>query len=306
MDPIAHVYQKMNEKGVEEARHHTKPPTRFRPSEAADCGRQIWFRLNGQRPAPRNASSDMYGVRGDVDHDVTRQILNHHGSTVHGVTYANGEGAGEESIIVQKNYTVESPVGPIEIMVSGRADGEIDLDIDPEKSLPTPGTRALCEIKGTGYWPYDWLNKAYELGGHEAAVKRVKEKHPKWYLQCQATMALTGHTKCYLIIVDRSSGTIGLYNQNTNEREGIVLDFDKAVWEELLQKFAYIKRKLDADEMPPAEFSAKSKECSYCPFYYACHGAAERRQKGLEPVILYPGPQIEEYHDGADRPDEQS
>ncbi len=314
MDPIKKLYQGMTKKAIAKARHHTKPPTRFRPSEAADCMRKIWFRLKGQRPEPRTAKSDMYGIKGDVDHDTTRQLLNHYGAPVGGVEY-DEHGNSDEKMSVMMDFEVELPAdrGKVSITVSGRADGEIAPDTD------LPDDLALCEIKGTGFYPYEWLDKAYTGGfrrkdatrfppGHDAAVERVKEKHKSWYWQCQTTMAITGHTRCYLIVVDRSSGTIGLHNQDTDKREGILFDFDPEVWKEILERFAYIKFKLNADEMPPAEYTLKSAECSWCPFFYACHGASERRQRGLTPAVVYPGPQMEQYNEddsGAERPDAQ-
>jgi len=317
MDPIKKLYESMTQAAIEDTRNHRRPPTRFRPSEAGDCVRQIWFRLKGQRPAPRTAKSNMYGIKGDVDHDTTRQLLNHYTETgVGGVTY-DEHGNSDETMAVKMEFEVEmkdehgAVEGVVKILVSGRADGEIAPDTDKPDDL------ALCEIKGTGYWPYDWLMKSFDGGyktlggkkvppGHDAALARIKDKHKSWYFQCQATMAITGYKKCYLIVVDRSSGTIGLHSEDTDERMGITFDFDPTVWEEILQKFAYIKYKLNADEMPPAEYASKSMECSWCPFYYACHGAAERRAKKLDPAVKYPGPQMETYHDGAHGKDEKS
>ena len=260
------------------------------------------------KPAPRNAVGNLYGIRGDIEHDTTRQLLNKYTPAgVQGVTYGE-DGEGKETMIIKKEYTVElRRGGTVNILISGRADGEIAYDAD------NPDDLALLEVKTTGFYPYDWLSKAYEAGyktadgtkvpgGHGAALARIKEKHKSWYAQCQMTMGITGHTKCYLLVVDRSSGTMGLHNKTTDKREGIIFDFDQEFFDDLLQKFASIKYKLNVDEAPIAEFAEKSTECSYCPFKYRCHDAVNRRRKGLEPAVVYPGPQTEEPIESTNQP----
>ena len=100
-----------------------------------------------------------------------------------------------------------------------------------------------------------------------------------------------------LIVKDRSSGTLGVYDMDTGERSGITLDFDPEVFQLILRRFGFVMQSLKSGEAPLPEYTAKSNECKYCSFYYACHGAIERAKKGLEPTILYPGPQFEEYID---------
>lgn len=299
MDPIKKLYQTMDAEAMDKVRQHRKPPTRFRPSEAADCVRKIWLRLNGQRPAPRTATSDMYGIKGDVDHDTTRQLLNHYSDPVLGVTY-DEHGNGVEEMGIKTDFDIEVPSGgSVRVLVSGRADGAMVID----------GEEVLLEIKGVGFYKYKWINEAWTDGyrpkglgkalpGGDATVLRyLQEKRKDWIYQCQTMMALTGHKKCYLIIVDRSTGCIGLHNEKTGDRTGVMLDFDPELWEEIKKKFAYIKYKLNAGTMPAAEFASGSVECTYCPFFYACHGASQRRLQGKTPAILYPGPQMEIYND---------
>ena len=298
-DPVQQLYDWLNERGLNEARNHSAPPRRFRASEASNCTRSIWFRLKGSRPAPRNARGQLFGIGGDAHHDVTRQLFEHTGSPIGGVTY-NEDGSVDEHMLVRREYTVRTPDGrDITFDVTSRADGKIT----------TPRGEALCEIKSTGHWPYEWLSSAYTEGfkpvggdkippGHDAALARVKEKHKSWYWQCQVTMALCGYKLCYLIVKDRSGEAIGLHNTETGESGGIYIPFDQVVFDEILQRFAYASRKLADGEKPVAEFAAKSQTCSYCDFRYLCHGAAERRAKGLEPAVLHPGPQFEEHDDG--------
>lgn len=294
IDPIQRLYDQLEEQEINKVRSHYHPSRRFRASESAACMRQIWHRLRGDRPKPRDGVGSMYGIMGDLDHDITRQLLNQSGTEVGHVDYSDGTGEGKEQLQIQKPYRVkrEADGREVEIIVSGRADG----------SMETPRGRALLEIKGTGFWPYKYLNEAYEHGGQDACLKRIKEKHPSWYAQMQTSMAIFGYDLCYLIVKDRSTGTIGQFNSETGVREGIYIQFDGAFFQRTLQRFAFVHSKLGADvsDGPKPEFAAKSKECSYCDFRWMCHGAHERRQKGLEPVYLYPGPQFAEYHDVAE------
>lgn len=292
-DPVQELYDKMEEHGLDVARAHRRPVQRFRASEAAACVRQIWYRLSGYRPSPRTPDSQMYGTCGDVDHDVTRQILEHFGIEVGGVAHKE-DGSVEELMFFTEKFVVETPTGPVEVVISGRADGEIE----------TPRGRALFELKGKGYWPFDWLQKAFVSGfrskdhgqmpgGHEAMLQRVKEKHKDNYWQTQVMMKLTKHTLTYVLYKDRSTGQLGVVNETTGERSGVYVEFEPELFEQILERFAFVKRKLDEGKPPAPEHSAGSKECSYCPFYYLCHGAEERRAKKKKPVIKYPGPQME-------------
>jgi CRISPR/Cas system-associated exonuclease Cas4 (RecB family) len=293
-DPVQALYDNMEEHGIDIARAHRNPVQRFRASEAANCLRQTWYRLSGYRPAPRDGNGQIYGICGDIDHDVTRQLFENFGVEIGGVQY-NDDGSVKEQLFFTEEFSVETPAGTIEVVLSTRADGEID----------TPrGKSALLEIKGKGYWVFDWLQKAFTLGfrsaehgqmeaGHEAMLQRVKEKDKNSYWQTQVTMKLSKKDICYLLYKDRSSGQLGVVNDETGERSGVYVEFDPELFQTILERFAFIKRKLMEGKPPAPEFSAGSKECSYCPFNYMCHGAEERRVKGLKPVVLYPGPQME-------------
>lgn len=283
-DPVQHVYDELNKQGLHEARHHTAPPRRFRASEAANCVRDIWHRLSGDRPSPRDARGFIYGINGDVDHDVTRQLFNHHGAPVGGVTFGE-DGEATEHLLVRKTFDVKQNHQTVKVELTSRADGTID----------TPRGEALLEIKGMGFYPYEWLNKAFIKGGHDAALERVHEKHKKYLYQCTVTMALTGKKLCYLLVKDRSTGTLGMHNPDTGERTGIYIEYDEALFQEILQRFAYIQRKIGEGTPPPPEFSASSNECGWCSFRYRCHDAMARKAKGVEPAIVYPGPEFEEH-----------
>jgi CRISPR/Cas system-associated exonuclease Cas4 (RecB family) len=283
-DPAQILYDEMYEAGMQRARDHKRPVQRFRASEAGKCMRAIWYRLSGYRPSPRDGRSQMYGICGDADHDITRQMLRHHGVEVGGVTFLD-DGTVDEGAILVEEFDVETPTGEvIQVAVSCRPDGFIDM----------PGyDNAVLEIKGTGFWPFNWLQKMFCKDGQAGALERVRTKHPDNLAQTQVTMKLSKREKAYLLYKDRSSGQIGLYNEDTGERAGVYIDFDEEMWEEILQRWAFVRKSLNEGKPPAPEYSDGSQSCGWCDFYYMCHGAETRRQKGLTPVIEYDGPKID-------------
>ena len=283
-DPVQQLYDSMTEEGIAEVRNHTAPPVRFRASESSNCLRQIYHRLNGDRPAPRDARGLMYGICGDVDHDLTRQLFEGHGVKIGGVTF-DDDGQATEHMFFRKDFDVETPAGNVTVQVTARADGEID----------TPQGKCLLEVKGMGFYYYKLLNEAFEKGGHQAVIERLYEKHQSYVRQCTVTMALSGHRRCYLLVKDRASGTLGLHNEETGERSGIYLEYDDKLWHEILQRFAYVQRKLGEGEPPRPEFTSGSRECGWCEFRYRCHDMMKRQEAGEEPHIVYPGPQFGDY-----------
>jgi hypothetical protein len=120
-DPVQELYDKMEEHGIDLARTHRKPVQRFRASEAAACLRQIYYRLFGYRPAPRSPGTMVYGVCGDADHDITRQMFRHYDIPVHDVVFEEDGSISEKNFVIL-NVTVETPDGPVDIIISGRAD----------------------------------------------------------------------------------------------------------------------------------------------------------------------------------------
>lgn len=280
-DPCQQLYDSLDAEGLHSAREHTSPPQRFRASEANNCVRQIWHRLSGDRPAPRNGRSLMYGICGDVDHDLTRQLYNGHGVAIGGVSF-DDDNQGQEHMFYRKTVTVETPQGPIDIEITARADGELE----------TPQGPALLEVKGMGFYYYKFLNEAFEKGGHQAVMERLKDKHMSYLRQCMVTMYLSDHKLCYLVVKDRASGTIGLHNQDTGERSGIYIPFDQELFDETMQRFAYVQRKLNENDPPNPEHTPGSNDCSWCEYKYRCHDMMKRQQSGEEPFIVYPGPQM--------------
>lgn len=281
-DPCQHLYDELTAQGLEEARMHTAPPRRFRASEAGACSRQIYHRLAGHRPAPRDAAGFMYGFCGDVDHDLTRQLFDHYGIEVQGVTF-NDDGSVDEYMFIREDLTAGVKDSEVTFTVTCRADGKIG--------------DALLEIKGMGFYPYKACNDQFIKGGHDAALEWIRTRKPDYIAQCNMTMALTDHSRCILLLKDRSTGTLGLHNPDTGERSCLYFDFDPEMWAATKKKFARIQDRLDRDDVPMPERTDGSMDCKYCSFYYLCHGANNRRAQGKEPVILYPGPIVEEHHD---------
>jgi len=279
-DPAQALYDALEERGLEEARGHSAPPRRFRASEAANCVRQIYHRLNGDRPAPRNGRSAMYGMCGDVDHDLSRALLVEAGVPIGGIDFKES-GEQEELLFYRETITHNDQ----RFEMTARCDGLV-----PE----TPRGPALLEIKGMSAFAYDWLNKAFIKGGHDGALERVKKKHQSYYDQCQISMAMSGQKLCYLLVKDRSSGTLGLHNPDTGERSGIYIEWDTERYKQILDRFAYVTRKLNEGSPPMPEYTSSSNQCSWCEFRYRCHDALERKNKGLEPHVVYPGPSVAE------------
>ena len=292
-DPCQQLYDSLDAEGLHSAREHTSPPRRFRASEANNCVRLIWHRLHGDRPAPRNGRSLMYGVCGDVDHDLTRQLYNAHGVPIGGVTFGD-DNQGIEHMFYRKEIMIETPTGTVPVTITARADGELE----------TPQGPALLEIKGMGFYYYKFLNEAFEKGGHQACIERLNDKHMSYMRQMQISMYLSGHKLCYLVVKDRASGTIGLHNSDTGERTGIYVPFDQELFDDTMQRFAYVTRKLDENEAPLPEKTPGSNDCGWCEFRYRCHDMMKREKNGEEPFILYPGPQMGDYN--GDQPESSS
>jgi len=282
MDPIAHLYAQMARENFDAVRGFKPSPPRFRASEVADCPRKIFHRLSGARPAPDPVSSNIYGYCGNIDHDIARQMFEHYGIKVGGIEHQS-DGGVEETQSLSQIFTVTRPDGQVvDVEFSCRLDGLIDTDRG----------RCVLEIKGVGFNSFKWLNVEWSKGGEEAVVARVKEKHKYWYRQCMVSMKLSGLSTTYLVVKDRSSGNLGFFDEKRGHG-GVHLAFDEAEWNDILLSMANIKLCVDAQVPPKTRRADGSQDCGWCPFYYLCHGADHRRQKKLEPIILYPGPQLE-------------
>lgn len=288
-DPVELVYNDLDHQGLEEVRGHKTPTQRIRASEVSNCARQIYYRLYGKRPAPRDGRSNMYGICGDNDHDLSRAFLKNVGVEIEGVTFAD-DGQQEAKHKVMTVDTVGPDGEPIQVTFSSRADG----------ILPnTPRGRALLEIKGMGKWAYKYLTEAYNKGGHDGALGYVLKKIRKYAWQMEVTMHLYKLELAYLLVKERDSGTLGVVDDE-GKRSGIYMESTEERWAEILKHAAYVMHCLKKGEPPIKEYSAGSMDCKFCPFKYTCHDKDDRiakkaagKIKESEPDEQYPGPNFD-------------
>lgn len=291
-DPINALYASMYGENLKHIEKHKNPAMRFRASESATCWKQIYLRHTGYMPIPVLPDIEMLGVQGSVDHDVTRQLLAQHGVVLKETT-TDADGNTDETL----EGFCEVDVKGTKIIVSFRADGEVS----------TPQGDGLLEIKGMGFYPYDYMQKAFIAGGNEGCVERLKTKHVRYYWQMMMSVYLSNTFRgkdykfAYFLPKDRSGGNLGvgeftrtrdpLTGEYTfrNTRTGIYVPFDQATVDHVLAKFAHVSRSVEAYTAPSPQYAAGSDSCEkYCPFVYACHHADERAAKGIEPAVLYP------------------
>lgn len=300
MDPIKRMYEIRDEQARENARNYRKPPQRFRASELGNCKREIWYRLSGYVPAPRYGSSDDYGIDGDAHHDLVRQMMEHYGTPVRGIEWEDGQAREMDWDIGEFEYD------GMTINISARLDGWVDID----------GEEYLLEIKSMGYWPYKYLQEAYENGfrdkdgveheaGEPAVHARIQEKHPGYVQQMNACMAIFNAKQAYLVVKDRSGCTMGVHNRETGDRfGGGYFTYDPDLFNDQLRRLHRIKMRVLDGSPPPPEYTAGSPTCKRCDYRYACHGATKRRQRGLTPAMVYPDPAVglefEENDNGSD------
>jgi CRISPR/Cas system-associated exonuclease Cas4 (RecB family) len=289
-DPVKKIYEKLAQVCLDKTIAYYKPGIHFRCSEADSCVRKLWYRLSGFRAAARQPIFEVYGICGDADHDITRQLMEFADVPVLSVTQ-NKDGSIEENLLLDETFQVENGGEMWDVRIRGRSDGEV----------VTEHGQVLLEIKGTGFWYYTHLQKAFDKSGLKGVLDRIRGvepdnsdgKHLNWYAQCQMSMGMTGHLYTYLLVKDRATGTLGFFKEKTDgtpdedTRTGIHLPFDEDFFDKTLQRFAYVLRKLDEGKPPVAEFTRGSKPCKQCDFYYLCHG---RNKDGS---VTYPGPQLD-------------
>jgi CRISPR/Cas system-associated exonuclease Cas4 (RecB family) len=114
----------------------------------------------------------------------------------------------------------------------------------------------------------------------------------------QISMLLFDKQLAYLGPKHRSDAQYGFEHED-GTRYGVVIKRDEALLQEIFQTLAMIQRHVrSGTPLPKSSRELKgSGSCKNCEFYHLCHGADERAKAGLEPVVLYPGPQIEEHPD---------
>ncbi len=281
-DPVKKIYDTLDAEMLEEVIVFKKPPQHFRASEAGECGRRIWYRLSAYRPTPDKTFSKLLSMGGNYDHDVIRQLLKHSDAGIDGLVFLADGGIEEPQIV--KSFEVDGQ----KFDIVARADGYILLDAEVVGNS-RESVLALLEIKSVDGWTYKHMNDAFVNGGPEGALKYIANARQKYIKQCTVTAKLHSKDWIYLLIRDRSMCQIGLYNAETGARTGgAIWQVDEEEWQRILNKFARISEALKEGKPPRAEYVDGSKECNYCPFYYACHAAKKRKERGITPDVYYP------------------
>lgn len=302
-DPFERLYEAMAEELVEEARNHRAPSLRFTASSVGNCPWRQWYDLSGYRPAPLTPEAKMRMVQGEIDHNIVRNLFRKYGIEVKGVEffadtvkegYTSAEYPGWpvwETMSLRKAVGIEMPDGLTDtIELSARADGVVG----------TPMGEALFEFKGMGQWAYQAMQKALD-DSPECLAARIRAN--RWYsYQMQVSMFLFGYKWALLGPKHRSDAQYGFVTEDGDGkpvRRGALVEYDPALANEILQSCAAIQRCVRAGTPPDTgcrELKG-SGSCKNCEYAYLCHDADDRRKAGLEPVILYPGPQFEQHHE---------
>lgn len=271
MDPILRVYESKAKRNWEKAMNtKVPPPLRFRASEVDSCRQMLYFRLSGEKPGPISVAGSVYGDHGNLDHDKVRQDFKDAGVDIRGIIY-NESGTQHETIAGSQVFQI----GDTPVEVASRADGLIEVD----------GAWRLLEIKNTGINAHRWLETAYEKGGEEGVLTRIKEKHAYWYKQILVTQAVLGYTESgtYLVVRCRENEKLGIC------RQGILVPFDQSDFDAVLSRLAFIQQSVVSGTPPGPEYYPGSMQCDeFCAFRYVCHDAVIREQQNIKPYAKYP------------------
>jgi len=288
MDPIARMYLARDEDGREAMRNYKKPPLRFRASELADCKRKIWYRLSGYIPAPRYGFKEDWSVDGDIHHDMVRQTMLHWGIELGGITQDEETGETHENKYIVREFEQDG----MPFNIASRQDGWIKHADYGDKLI-------MMEIKSVGHWPHHYMVKAYEEGygpdgfkgddrvaGLQGFRDYIYDKKPEYVYQMTAGMAMNKEDHCYLVLKDRSNSHIGIHLSDGTCVGGTVFDYDPSVMDKIKRRCVAVKRAVMDGTPPMPEHLPSSKECGYCPFYYACHEKFKRDKA----CLLYTSP----------------
>jgi len=305
-DPFERLYEAMGAELIQEARDHKVPALRFTASTVGNCPWRQWYNLSGYRPAPLSPEAKVRMIQGEIDHNLIRNLFRRYGIEVRGVEFFVDEHSDYEfvdrnylgwpvweTMSVRKTVSVGMPDGLTDtIELSARADGVVD----------TPEGEAIFEFKGMGQWMFKHLQSAATDGN---VLQRLGASHRYYVYQMQVSMFLFDKKWAWLGTKHRSDAQYGLEfpvedsGIGATVRRGVLLAYNEEQVREIFQVLAAIQRCVKRGE-PPAREQRELKGsgmCKNCEYYYACHGADERKKKGLEPVVLYPGPQFEEHHE---------
>jgi len=279
IDPFQMLYDKLTEQAHEEARHFRMPGLRFTASGAADCPWRTWYSLSGYRPAPDTPQSMLYKTQGNADHDLVRQMFVHFGVPIKGITVKE-DGDVVEDLSADREFEVLMPDGTMEtVRLVARIDGLIDVE----------GGEAVFEFKTMSRFVHEWLQKSVTAGTEQ---HRLRAKHKSYMWQMTICMALFNRQFAYLGPKSRDNLEHGFIYPD-GVRRGIVIEYDPVLFQEILQHLAQTKRQVMKGEPPPIAMRSykKSGFCGFCQYRYRCWDADERRDRGEEPAVVYPGPE---------------
>jgi hypothetical protein len=264
MDPVQQTYAMLNQREQDRFDNPYKRSLRFRASETDACSRMVWFDLSNYKPdGPGEGRMSLYGIDGDVAHDVLRILMRDAGVKLKGLNFKD-DGTVEETVNVRKEITHNG----MTFMIACRADGVVELD----------GVDHALEIKSVSGFAYDWMRKVYMgehtknmkeqygPGGAASIIKYLKAKQLKYFTQMHMTAYLAGLDACYLIIKDRSSCQFGFDEDGSALRFDIDMDLVNGA----LDKFAMIARQVTKGDPPMRPHVQSSKECGWCKFKERC------------------------------------
>lgn len=287
------MYDSIRAEETEKVRGYRRPAMRFTASSCGGCPWRQWFNLSGYRPAPLAPEARVRMLQGEIDHNVVRNLLRRHGVLVGGVVFKNNpETLGDhvtETMSARQIVSVDMPDKLVDtIELSARIDGLVALDEG----------EAIFEFKDMGNWGFKHLKEAAETGGEESALRQLASAHQYYLWQMQVSMFLFDKQRAYFAPRNRADAQFGIpFPDGT--RRGLVVKRDERLLTDILQFLAQLQRYVKGGTPPPKSTRELkgSGMCNNCEYYHLCHGADERKKKGLEPVVLYPGPQIEEHPD---------
>jgi hypothetical protein len=267
-DPITQLYAWLREKARKDLEAWSPPHHHYWASEAGGCLRRVYYRLKGLKPLPETPESLLLSMDGDVHHDIVRQLFEQAGVEQRAIEATDSGFRGQRKTYHHRGYDIE---------VSGRCDAEI----------ATPHGWAVHEIKSIWFYGYKYYLDDYKKGGAEAVLERMRKKNATWEPQAQFMMDFRGLPKWFLTLKDRNFGGLG-FESGGGPPHGFYLDRDPKKLDDALDRLVIVEKALTAEEPPVHGHLPSTWMCKVCRWRYACHDADARRERGLEPHVVYP------------------
>lgn len=269
-DPIRDGYVAQYAQNLEQLKNSELPRNRFIASELGYCKRRIWYRHMGYLPAVFSARGSDYARDGNAHHDLVRTFMADMGGAK--LRHVTRDEMNQLSIETFKEDVAVKHKG-LTFKIHARVDGAVKLG----------RSWAVLEIKSIGnrdYWKYN--NIWTETLDPDAVLAQVREDHPGYIYQCLAGMRATGYKQAAIVLKGRDCAAMGLHSQRDPDQILGILPFKwcSATWTTVLNRCATVERAKRDGNPPRAEYLQSSKECSYCPFFHLCHGAAKARKRG--------------------------